>query len=88
LAAIRSGSAKGPKVFAESLDAIAKKRTKEIDQRFAEQMKYYLRNQKKRDEMEYKLALDGTILYHLARRQGHEISMDDFSRDHLIIFDS
>jgi hypothetical protein len=74
-------------ILAQLLWAINEGRQDAMDHWFAEHMKYYLKHQKPKHEVDYKLAIDATILYHLASRLGRPINVtDDFWRDHLIIF--
>ena len=77
---------KGHYELAEFLFALEEKRLDAVDHWFKEFFKYYRRYQKKRPEIQYQLAFDNSIMYHLARRGGHEIAMDELTRDHLIVF--
>jgi hypothetical protein len=86
LAEVLDGTAKWPRMLAETLDAIVRERSDDVPRKFAEHFKYYRKTVTKRYEEMFQLDMDGTVLYHLAARLGRPFELDEKTRDHLIIF--
>ncbi len=73
-------------MLARTLDAIAEARSDDTASGFAEHMTFYLKHQKKRDVVDFKLAVDATTLFHLAARNSITLEIPENWRDHLILY--
>ncbi|MCA9093408.1 MAG: hypothetical protein KDA68_07980, partial [Planctomycetaceae bacterium] len=83
---VEEGSTKWHKIVIKTMMALVHKDTEAAQAGFSEYFKYYYRNQKSRDEFDFHLALEGTLLYHFAKKQGVELGVDDKALDHMIVF--
>lgn len=71
-------------VLAQLLDAVARGQAEATGELFGEHMDYYQRRLKPRDEIDHKLAIDGTIIAHAAEHAGCPIVFDEKWKDYLI----
>ncbi len=71
-------------VLAQLLDAVARGQAEGTGELFGEHMEYYQRRLKPRDEIDHKLAIDGTIIAHAAEHAGCPIVFDEKWKDYLI----
>ncbi|MGC4033597.1 MAG: hypothetical protein QM754_18070 [Tepidisphaeraceae bacterium] len=82
---IEHGSKKRIKLLATVLSEILRKDAAAADRAFAEYMKYFKKTEYPRARTpDDKLALDGTILFHLARHRGIALTIKSEHSDHII----
>lgn len=84
LAEIKASTHVSSRVFAACLDDIVNRRTDQVDESFAEVLKYYSRSQRRRQELIFYVATDPSVLYHLARIEGVPIQFDRKWDDHMV----
>jgi hypothetical protein len=78
--------AKRPKLLCPVLRALLDKDAAQFEEALLAYLAYYRKSEFKRD-LDKLLALDGTTLYHLGRRQGFDIPLPENVVHHVICFD-
>jgi hypothetical protein len=77
--------AKRPKLLCPVLRALLDNDAGQFEKTLLAYMTYYLKSEFKRD-VDKILALDGTTLYHLGRKQGFNVQLPENMADHIIRF--
>jgi hypothetical protein len=78
--------AKRPKLLCPVLRALMNNDAAEFEKKLLAYLVYY-RKSEFRNELMKLMALDGTTLYHLARKQGFNVKLPENVADHIICFD-
>jgi hypothetical protein len=86
LAKAEAYKSKRPKFLSPALRALLNNDAPEFEKALLAYLAYYCKSEFKRD-LDKLLALDGTTLYHLGRKQGFHIQLPKNVADHVIRFD-
>ncbi len=76
---------KGHRILAAMLKAICDKDVVRAQEALGEHIAYYLRYHRSRDEIDYQLALDASILWKLAECSGITLEADERTKDSMLL---